>query len=356
MSCAIVGIGLLVVASCASGTTSPAPPARSPSNPAVGTPPGAETTDAIVAPEAFALDVNGQVLFSDCVAQRVFRIVPEGQIQVVAGSGPAGFENGGLAGDGGPAIEARLNCPGGLAVDPQGNLFVADTLNNRVRMIDTSGIITTVAGSGATGLDQGGYAGDGGPATEATFEFPYGLAFDADGNLYVTDHGNDVIREIDAKGDISTIAGTGHGGLSGDGGPATRAELHGPWSIVFDRAGDLIFTDKENGRVRTIDTPGTISTVAGGGGAAGTFADPYGLAIDATGRLFVSDDVQNVIRMVDGDSVTTIAGDEVATPPPLRSPFGLLMDPENALYVADAGNSCVRLIDKTGEITDAVCG
>ncbi len=190
-----------------------------------------------MAPEAFAVGPDGLVYFSDCPAQRIFRLATDGGVAVVAGSGPEGFENGGFAGDGGPAIEARLNCPSEIAFDSKGSLLVADSLNNRVRMIDTSRMIATIAGSGPTGLDAGGFTGDGGPATKARMEFPYGLAFDRSGNLYISDHGNDVIRKVDAKGIITSIAGTGVGGYSGDGGPATKAQLHGPWSLLFDPRG-----------------------------------------------------------------------------------------------------------------------
>jgi sugar lactone lactonase YvrE len=329
----------------------------------------------VYAPEAFVLDPDGNVVFSDCEAQRVFRLGSDGQAAVVAGSGPQGFEGGDLDGDGGPALEARLNCPGGLAYDGSGNLFIADSVNNRVRMIDTSGVITTVAGSGPTGLDSGGYDGDGGPATKATLEFPVGVAVDPQGRLTITDKGNDVIRRVDARGTISTIAGDGVGGFSGDGGPATEAMLHSPWYLVFDRHGDLYFTDRDNHVIRRIDERGTISTIAGGGttdadeGSApalkASFSEPYGLAIDNEGRLFISDDLDNVVRLLDHGTVTVVAGTGQAgsagdggpaIDAELRSPFGLLITPDGTLYVADGGNGCVRVIDAGGTITSAVCG
>jgi hypothetical protein len=328
------------------------------------------------APETFATAPNGSIVFSDCEAQRVFRLGADGTTHVIAGSGPDGFDAGRFAGDGGPATDARLNCPSGLVFDLQGNLFVADSLNNRVRMIDTHGVITTVAGSGEIGLDHGGYSGDGGPATKALMEFPYGLAFARDGNLLISDHGNDVIRMVDAAGMISTIAGTGHGGFSGDGGPATDAQLHSPWSLVVDGDGNLFVVDQENVRIREIDTHGVISTFAGGGsvGASGqdtsaldvAFTEPYGLALDSAGDLFVSDDLANVIQEIDTQgTVTTIAGTGEAAgagdggpaaDAQLDTPWGVLFGDDGNLYVADSGNDCIRAIDAGGVITSAVCG
>jgi sugar lactone lactonase YvrE len=372
---ALIVAGLVTLAGCSSAshsTTSEPTTSASPSAPSA--PSTSPAPDAIFAPEAFAIDPEGHVVFSDCEAQRVFRVVSKDQVEVVAGSGPQGFDGGDFAGDGGPATGARLNCPSGLAFDDAGNLFVADSVNNRVRMIDTSGIISTVAGSGTTGIDAGGYVGDGGAATDAELEFPVGVAFDAQGLLYITDKGNDVIRRVDANGTISTIAGTGHGSFSGDGGPAIEAELHSPWYLVFDREGNLFFTDRDNARIRMIDTDGVISTIAGGGtrGAHAStvpalqaaFVEPYGLTIDRHGRLFVSDDIANVIRVIDGGTVSTMAGTGKlgsfgdggpASDAQLSSPFGLLMTPEGDLYVADGGNGCVRMIDPTGVISSVVC-
>jgi sugar lactone lactonase YvrE len=363
-----VGAVALMSIGCSGPTASPPTSSRSVTKSVSG------VVAAVYAPEAFAIDAEGSVVFSDCEAERVFRLRADGQVDVVAGSGPQGFDGGGFAGDGGPATEATLNCPSGLAFDDRGDLFVADSVNNRVRMVDTAGVITTVAGSGEIGLDSGGYEGDEGPATEATMEFPVGIAFDARGRLCIADKGNDVIRRVDTRGVISTIAGTGHGGFLGDGGPATEAQLHSPWYLVFDLDGALIFTDRDNGRVRRIAPDGVISTIAGGGTLGSdienaptmkaSFAEPYGVTIDGGGRLFVSDDFDNVIRMIDRGIVTTVAGTGkegssgdggTATEAQLRSPFGLLVDTEGNLYIADGGNGCVRVIDAEGTITSAVC-
>ena len=139
-----------------------------------------------------------------------------GTITTIAGSGPRGF-----SGDGGPATAARLNSPADVAVDGSGNLYIADTGNDRIRKVDTSGTITTIAGSGASG-----FSGDGGPATAARLNSPADVAVDGSGNLYIADTGNDRIRKVDTSGTITTIAGSGASGFSGDGGPATAARLN----------------------------------------------------------------------------------------------------------------------------------
>jgi sugar lactone lactonase YvrE len=360
---------LLLGGSCGgANTASPSPPATAATS-------SSAQQATLVAPEAFALAPDGAIYVSDCEAQRIFRLGSDGAVEVVAGSGPEGFENGDFAGDGGPATEARLNCPGGLAVDEAGNLFVADAINNRIRMIDAHGTITTVAGSGPAGLDRGGIGGDGGPATKARFEFPAAIAFDARGDLLVSDHGNDEIRAINPDGVITTIAGVGVGGFAGDGGPATEASLHGPWYLAVDERGDVIFADKENGRVRMIDRGGIITTIAGGGssqvdadGAPATdvsLSEPYGVAIDADGNLYVSDDLDNVVMMIDTQGkISTIAGTGSpgdggdggpAADAQLDSPFGLLVDMAGALYIADGGNGRVRVVD-TGGIISSVLG
>jgi sugar lactone lactonase YvrE len=363
---------LVACSGTATSTTSTSPPETSNASASSASP--ATTPDAMMAPEGFAMGPDGDIYFSDCPAQRVFRL-DHGGIEVVAGSGPQGLDYGGFSGDGGPATEARVNCPAGLAFDRRGDLFVADTVNNRVRMIDPKGVISTIAGSGPTGLDAGTYVGDGGPATEAQLNFPNGLAVDAAGNVYIADHGNDAVRKVDTHGDITTIAGTGDGGYSGDGGQATRAELHGPWYIVLDARRNVYFTEKENGVVRKVDARGTITTVAGtgritdsgDGGAAidAGFAEAYGLALDAKGNLYVSDDVANVVREIDTHGIiSTVAGTGKpglagdggpAIAAQLNMPFGLLIDPAGGLLIADGGNGCVREIDPQATIHSVVC-
>ena len=283
--------------------------------------------------------------------------IEERYVFTFAGTGEAG-----AGGDGGPAAEAQLNFPEGLELDGSGNLYVADTLNRRIRRIDAEGVITTIAGTG-----ERGFSGDGGPAAEAQLTWADGLALDGSGNLYVADGGR--IRRIDAEGVITTIAGTGERGFSGDGGPAAEAQLTWADGLALDGSGNLYVAD--GGRIRRIDAEGVITTIAGtgergfsgdGGPAAeAQFAYPSGLALDGSGNLYVADSGNSRIRRIDAEGViTTIAGTGErgfsgdggpATEAQLAYPGGLAVDGSGNLYVADSGNSRIRRIDAEGTIT-----
>jgi len=246
---------------------------------------------------------------------RVRRIEPNGTMSEVAGSGPAGdFLNGnpsvgGFAGDGGPATEALLAgyfAPGGgdtasaIALDQQGNLYILDNGNFRVRKVDQAGMITTIAGVGTYG-----FSGDGGPATAAKFGTSNGIAVDAAGNVYIADTDNARIRMVDLKGVIHTVAGTGKAGFTGDGGPAAKAQLSHPGGMAMDAAGNLYFVDATSGtlamdRIRKIDAHGTITTVTSVAHPGNPYADQnYGfLSVDSQGSLYYGT-VGNVIRKID---------------------------------------------------------
>jgi sugar lactone lactonase YvrE len=255
-----------------------------------------------------ALDGAGNLYLSDGDHQRVRKVSPDGTITTVAGSGPTTEgAPGAYAGDGGPATEARLNGPLGLAVDASGNLFIAENGNHRIRKVSPDGIITTVAGSGPIGPDQGVSAGDGGPALAATLRGPAFLAVDGAGNLFfseVDEQGTQAytgprgqVRKVSADGIITTVAGNGVRGFSGDGGPAVAAGLWGANGVTVDSAGNLFIADWGNYRVRKVDAKGIISTVAGmglapyaGDGVLATatgLRNPVGLAVDAAGNLLI---------------------------------------------------------------------
>lgn len=248
---------------------------------------------ALFGPAAVAADGSGNFYIAEWRRDRVLE-VSNGIISVVAGS------NGGFSGDGGPAASALLSAPMGVAVDASGNIYVADTENNRVREI-SGGIITTVAGNGTFGD-----GGDNGPATHASLSSPKGLAVDVAGNLYIADVGNHRIRKV-SNGVITTVAGTGAPGFSGDGGPAISAALKSPTGVAFDAAGNLYIADSENSRVRRV-SHGIINTVAGNGNWAyggdggpaslASLALPEGVAVDTEGKLYIADPQNAGVRVV----------------------------------------------------------
>ncbi len=217
-----------------------------------------------------AFDTAGNLFFADRDNGRIRKIDLNGTITTVAGNGYSG-----LAGDGGPATDARLYWPAGVAVDSAGNLFISDTYNNAIRKVNTSGIISTLAGNGTAG-----FAGDNGSATAALVNKPYGIALDRQGNIYFADQDNHRVRKIDLNGIITTFAGTGTGGYTGDNGPATQARIYYPSSLAFDTSGNLFIADYQNNRIRKVNAAGLISTVAGNGffGSDGN----WGLATSAT--------------------------------------------------------------------------
>jgi sugar lactone lactonase YvrE len=290
-------------------------------------------------------------------------------ITLVAGTGVAGF-----SGDGGPALAAMINLPRAVAVDTQGNLFVADTYNHRIRKIGTDGIITTVAGNG-----QAGSSGDGGPAIKARIKWPHSVAVDDAGNVYLTDSPNNRVRRVDKNtGMIATIAGTGQAGFSGDGGPATKARINTPKGVMVDAGGNVYIADSLNNRVRRVDkATGNIATVAGNGKAAyrgdgglataASLQVPRGMATDAAGNLYIADDDNHAVRRVDQATgrITTIAGTGAAgssgdggpaTAAKLNNPQTLALDASaGLLYIADMTNSRIRRVDLgTGSITTVV--
>ena len=289
----------------------------------------------------------------------------------------AGTEKYGFSGDGGPATIALLNNPTGVAEDSQGNLYIADTLNNVVRKVAAgTGIITTVAGT-----NFGGYSGDNGPATSAELNGPSGIAFDAAGDLYIADSVNNVIRRVAADtGIITTVAGNGTSGESGDNGPATGAEMNSPAAVAVDTAGNLYISDSAANRVRKVAAAtGTITTYAGGGtglsygnigdGGPATSAIlsyPKGLALDTNGNLYIADSLDEVIREVNATtgSISTVAGHYtgigeggylgdggLATSADLNQPMGVAVDSAGNLYIADWQNSVIRSVSaNTGDI------
>jgi trimeric autotransporter adhesin len=310
----------------------------------------------------FAFDTSGNLFVVDGCNFVVRKITPSGTITTVAGNGyGAGcIGSGGYTGDGGAATAAELSTPNDVAFDKWGNMYVVEHFNHTIRKVNTSGIISTIAGTGTIA----GYTGDGGPATAATLNEPAGISIDTSGNLYITDQMNDAVRKVNTSGVISTFAGTGSMGYSGDGGPATNAKFYQPTSLALDKHGNLFVADVGNNCVRKIDPAGTITTVAGTG-AAGYSGDGgmatsallnwcTGVFVDVSDNIYISDYSNNVIRKVDASGIiTTVAGSGVAgysgdggaaTAAKLNNPWVAKPDAYGNLYLADCLNNVVRKI------------
>ncbi len=313
---------------------------------------GPGTSASVWQPRSVAVDAMGNVIFTDTTNRRVRKISPAGVITAFAGTGEVGS-----GGDGGQAKDATFNTPSGVAIDAAGNVYISDQEAHRVRKVAPDGIITTVAGTGA---GFGGFSGDGGLAKNAELTYPQGLAIDKDGNLLIADYGNSRIRKITvADGKISTIAGTGLYGFSGDGGLATQADLATPTGVAVDAAGNVYIADLGNQRIRKIAiADGKISTIAGTGtsGFSGddgpaasarlNLAFPSYITVDSAGDVYIADRVNNRIRKITVNTgiITTVAGTGTAgfngdgtapTGTNLSLPTGVAVDSTGALFIAD---------------------
>ena len=311
---------------------------------------GAAISAELDGPTRVAVDSARNFYIAD-TGNHVIRMVTfsTGIISVIAGTQTAGY-----SGDGGAATSAELDLPHGIAVDSSGNLFFADTGNNVVReVIASTSLIATVAGTGAPG-----YSGDRGPATQATLLGPEGVALDSSGALYIADTGNNRIRRVDpATGTITTVAGTGAIGAGGDGGPATAAQLFSPQDVAVDASGNLYIADSGNSSVRKVaSSSGNISTLAGHQTYIGhDLAAPTGLALDAFGNLYIADTGNNVVRRLglSNGAIATVAGtgfngysgdNGPATAANIASPQGVAVNSIGVLFVADTGNNLIRMV------------
>ena len=321
---------------------------------------GAATSAALNTPLGVEVDSVGDIFIVDENNQRIRKVDTNGIISTVAGNGSAGY-----SGDGGLATNAALHNPINVALDMQGNIFIADAYTQRIRKVDTNGIITTVAGNGSLG-----FSGDGGQATNAALLYPYGVTVDSFGNIIIADKNNSRVREVGTNGIITTVAGNGGLGYSGDGVAATNTSLYYPWGVAVDGAGNLLIGDSSNQRIRMVGTNGVITTVAGNGsagysgdGMAATNAYlyfPYDLALDSAGSIYIVDYDNNRIRKVATNGIiTTVVGNGsadysgdggAATNASLNYPYGVALDSAGNLYIADASNNRIRKVSKNSPV------
>jgi len=313
-------------------------------------------------PTRMAFDKNGNLYFADEGDAVVRKIDVNGIITTVAGIDG----NPGYGGDGGPATAATIYSPVGIVVDTINDLFITDSYNNVVRRVDgATGIITTYAGTGTPS-----FSGDGGPATAATMYSPYGLAMDKLGNLYIADVGNNRIRKIThSTGVISTIAGTFNAGFTGDGGPATAAELNQPTNVFIDPVGNLMISDSYNNRIRMVNTSGVINTIVGSGSGPGYSGDggpatsaelnaPRAITFDMNGNMYIADYGNNLIRKVYPNGlIFTFAGMPTAgysgdggpaISAMLNSPIGVTFNSSGDLFISDNANNVLREVPNCG--------
>ena len=331
----------------------------------------AATTATINTPFGVAADVAGNVYIADYANNRIRKVNPSGIISTIAGSG-----SGTYGGDGGQATAAAIHGPRGITLDPSGNVVFSDYLNNRIRKINAStGIITTICGVGGSP----GFSGDGGQATAAQLAFPFGITYDGAGNLYLADNQNCRVRMVNTSGIITSLAGisASSGGpicyLGGDGGPATAATLQGPSGVAVDGGGNIYIADDGNNRIRKISgTTGIISTIAGsptygfsgdgGPSSAAKLYYPRNVAVDAVGNIYICDMNNNRIRKINTFGIiTTIAGNGYlagtgggayagdggpATAAELAIPTGVaVVASTGKVYIADNGNNRIRIIN-----------
>jgi sugar lactone lactonase YvrE len=320
---------------------------------------GPAKTALLNGPFDIAFDAAGNLYFTDTFNNRIRRVdAQSGVISTLAGNGEAGY-----AGDGGPATEASLNEPYGIVLDRAGNIFIADRLNRRVRRIDaTSGIITTTAGTG-----EAAYGGDGGPAAQAGLAEPNGLAFDAaERHLYIADVADHRVRIVNlAAGTIATFAGTGKAEHSGDGGKAREAGVFGARAVKLAADGTLYILERQGSSLRAVDPATGIITKVAGTGARGyggdggpaldaVFDAPKEMAIDRDGSLLIVDTENHAIRRIDRATgiVSNVAGGRKgtggdggpATQAGLDRPHGAVVGPDGAIYIGDTNNHRIRKV------------
>lgn len=299
-------------------------------------------------PTGLTMDNSGNLIVADAGwnNSRIRRVDKNGYVSTLAGTGQNGFQDG-------PSVQAKFFSPYCLAADAMGNIYIADQNNCRIRKIDKNGNVSTLAGMGEKGYFDG-------PGNQAKFYWPKGIAVDLNGNVYVADSENNRIRKIDKNGNVTTLAGTGEAGFKD--GTGNQAKFDQPSGIAVDKYGIVYVADTDNNRIRGIDKNGNVSTIAGNGGhgsldgwgTQAAFSWPTQIVVDNLGNLYIADDINNLIRKIDVHSnVSTVAGTGViglkngpVAQARFHRPMGITVDGEGSIYVADTYNNCIRKILK----------
>ncbi|PLP97553.1 hypothetical protein CYJ10_26965 [Cupriavidus pauculus] len=295
-------------------------------------------------PFGVAVDASGNVYVADQGNNLIRKITPTGVVSTLAGSGSSGSADG-------TGAAASFSYPYGVAVDASGTVYVADTFNHEIRKITSTGVVSTLAGSGSSGSADG-------TGTAASFSTPFGVAVDASGNVYVADQGNQLIRKITPTGVVSTLAGSGS--LGSTDGIGTAASFNAPSGIAVDASGNVYVVDQGSHAIRKITPTGVVSTLAGSGssgsadgiGTAASFSSPFGVAVDASANVYVADQGSHAIRKITpAGVVSTLAGsgsggaaDGIGTAASFNLPLGVAVDASGNVYVADTRNHEIRKI------------
>jgi sugar lactone lactonase YvrE len=315
---------------------------------------GLATAATINGPYGVSVDVHGNVYITDTGNSVVRKVDTTGKITTIAGNGSQGF-----SGDGGPAISASLYAPLRAVADSAGNVYIADSFNNRIRKVDSSGKISTFAGLGTQN-----FSGDGGQANAAELNLPGAIAVDSTGNVFICDTWNHRIRKVDSSGVITTVVGTGFPGVLGDGGQAAAAQLNEPEDVAVDSHGNIYIADTANSKIRKVDTSGVISTIAGnsnfgyggdnGPGPSATLNEPTGVTVASSGNVYVADFLNNRIRKIStSGTITTFAGNGTSgfsgdggapASATISLPKEVAVDASESLYIADSNNMRIRRV------------
>jgi sugar lactone lactonase YvrE len=298
---------------------------------------GTGTAAIFNSPMGMITDAAGNIYVSDSYNSAIRKITPAGVVTTVAGIGQLGYLDG-------PAASAEFYSPSGLAIDASGNIFVADRGNNMIRKITPAGVVSTFAGSGNAGYTDG-------TGTAATFNTPSGVAFDAAGNLYVADYGNNLIRKITSDGIVTTVAGSRAVGYAN--GQGIAANFNKPSSIALDAAGNIYVTEPYNNAIRKISPDYMVTTFAGGPAAATLVGSPIAISIDATGNMFIADFSGRILKISAGKILTVLAGKSGTTGSTdgdggsalFNNPQGITYGASGNIYVADFGNNLIRKVN-----------